>query len=82
VGMQSHWGRDIAGLWGFACGGADATRRNRPARNSSSSLRPPTRGLLVPEERSRMREVVTDGTTLPRHVDRIQAKPWMLLTSV
>lgn len=40
------------------------------------------RGLPIPEERSQMQEVVTDGTTLLRHVDQIQIKPWMLLTSM
>lgn len=49
---------------------------------SCSGLHPRMQGLPVPGERSQMQEVVTDGITLPRHVDQVQIKPWMLLTSM
>lgn len=47
-----------------------------------SGLHPWMQGLPVPREHSQMQEVVTDGITLPRHVDQVQIKPWMLLTSM
>lgn len=49
---------------------------------SCSGLHPRMQGLPVPGECSQMQEVVTDGITLPRHVDQVQIKPWMLLTSM